>query len=68
MTRAAESVGFMVFTTSLQSSAMIVCSHSVTAVSLTVDVTSHALPTQQRAMFPLMQSERLVGTAQLPAF
>jgi len=58
----------VVFTTSLQSSDMIVCSHWLTVASLTVDVAVHALPMQQRAMFPLIQSERLVRAAQLAAF
>ena len=57
----------MVLTTSLQSSAMIACSHAVTVSSLTVDVSLHALPTQHSAISPLMQVES-VGIAQLAAF
>jgi hypothetical protein len=58
----------MVLTRSLQSSAMIICSHAVTSSSLTVDGALHASPVQQRGMFPVMHVERSVNTAQLPAF
>ena len=61
-------VGCNVFTTSLQSSAMIICSHAVTVASLTVEGALQALPTQHSAMFSLMQSERSARIAQAPAF
>ena len=61
-------MGSVVFTTRLQSSAMIICSQAVTEASLTVDVALQALPTQQRDMFPVMHSLRSVRIAQLAAF
>jgi hypothetical protein len=63
-----HAVGSLVFTTRLQSSAMIISSQAVTDASLTVDVALQALPTQHMDMFPLMHSAKSTAIAQLAAF
>jgi hypothetical protein len=63
-----QAVGSVVFTTRLQSSAMIISSQAVTDASLTVDVALQALPTQHRDLSLLMHVARSTGIAQLASF
>jgi hypothetical protein len=64
-----QAVGLLVFTTRLQSSAMIISSQAVTDASLTVDVALQALPMQHMDIFPPpMHSAKSTAIAQLAAF
>jgi hypothetical protein len=63
-----QAVGLLVFTTRLQSSAMIISSQAVTDASLTADVALQALPTQHMGMLPLTHSAMSTAIAQLASF